>query len=127
MISELNNAKCGISIEKTRTDLGLRPNPWIELRCSEEKARQIQAKLLNYGISSTINNNGLRIQGINNCSLATRVFNANKWWVEAVNMMENGKHLNAEGLITIVKMRNQNSKSKSPKWNLIRVIEEINK
>jgi len=124
----LDDAKTGISIEKTRTNLGLRPTPWIEKHCDEQKAQKIKIDLLEYGISSTVNNNGIRIQGINNCKLAIRHVNPDDWWVKCVNMMVKGKHLKPEGLIEIVKLRNQNNDSNAkPKWNVLRVIREINR
>jgi len=125
---KFKDAICGVSIEKkTRSKLGLRARPWVEIHTSNHKARQIKYELLNYGINATVNNDGVRIQGITNCDMITRFFDPPKWWQQAMNMFRNKDHLDKEGMLRIVQLRSRNSDRTVSKWTIKKVVETLNK
>lgn len=125
---EFSDAICGVSIEKKpRSKIGLRARPWVEIRISNHKAKKIKYELLNYGISSTVNNAGIRIQGITNCDMITRFFNQPDWWKQAMNMFRNKEHLEKEGMLRIVQLRSRNSNRTVSKWTIKKVVETLNK
>ena len=70
---------------------------------------RIKALLLNLSVSCTIRKKFLRIQGVQNCSIITQFISGQDWWLQAMQMFEEGKHKTHLGIIEIAKLRDEHA------------------
>lgn len=102
-----------VGINSSRRKDGIRLLPYCEIRHKDiQYLAEIKARLLNLSVSCTVRKGFLRIQGIQNCLLITQYIDV-MWWLEAMKLFEQGKHLTEEGLIKIAKLRDENTSKKN--------------
>ncbi len=103
------NAHYGIVVSRRqKAKHGIRLFPYCEVYGKVKTLQRLKMQLLNLSVSCTVKNNFLRIQGIRNCSLITQyVPSEQKWFQGAVQMFEQGRHLEPEGIIQLIKIRNE--------------------
>lgn len=72
---------------------------------------RIKALLLNLSVSCTIRKKFLRIQGVQNCSIITQFIDnsGQDWWLQAMQMFEEGRHKTHLGIIEIAKLRDEHA------------------
>ena len=115
MMIELENIfkDASVGINSSRRKTGVRLLPYCEIRHKDiQYLARVKAMLLNLSVSCTVRKGFLRIQGIQNCLLITQ-FITTEWWLKAMKMFEEGKHLTDVGLIEIAKLRDENSSKKN--------------
>lgn len=102
-------AHYGIVVSRrSKTKHGIRLFPYCEVYGATEKLEKLRHSLLSLSISCTVRGNFLRIQGIRNCSLITQFVPEKKsWFKEAVRMFEEGEHLEPEGMIKLIRLRDK--------------------
>lgn len=92
----------------------IRLNPCCEIRHKDiHYLSRIKALLLNLSVSCTIRKKFLRIQGVQNCSLITQFITGHDWWLQAMQMFEEGRHKTHLGLIEIAKLRDEHSSKRN--------------
>jgi len=99
---------CGITVSVRKgAKIGIRAHPWAEVRCERPELLSIlQAELLTHSIGSTIVDDRIRIQGINNCSMITPFVPLKyEWWNKAIVLFVKGEHKHKKGLIKILRLR----------------------
>lgn len=101
--------------------------PWCKLYPKKGKSEKIKKELLRHGIIYTEQVNTIIIKNISNCLLALKLIDGiPNWWRNVVFMIEDGKHNKKEGLLKIVKKRNQESKYNGEvKWTVESVSEAL--
>ena len=104
--------KSTVGLTSSKRPNGVRLLPYCEIR-SKDKIflSNLKARLLTISVSSTVRNGFIRIQGIQNCNIITQ-FISTQWWLDAMEMFMEGKHLTEEGLLTIAKLRDDNYKGR---------------
>lgn len=106
-----NDASVGINSSKRKD--GIRLLPYCEIRHKDiQYLAEIKSRSLNLSVSCTVRKGFLRIQGIQNCLLITQYIEV-EWWLKAMKMFEEGKHLTEEGLIEIAKLRDEHTSKKN--------------
>ncbi len=122
-------AHYGIVVSRRqRTKHGLRLFPYCEIYGLIEDLEELKHELLTISVSCTVKENFLRVQGIRNCSLITQfVPEKHAWFKQVVQMFEQGVHLEPEGMIKLIKLRDarKGSRSMENKVTLKEVIQTV--
>ena len=108
--AEFTHAFLGV-IANRRPEMrhGVVVTPYVELQhIDKEHLRDVQKMLLTFSVGSTVRNQFLRVQGIQNCSLMTQFIDKNvdnTWWFECLDIFVQRKYLTRKGIVEILKRR----------------------
>lgn len=121
-------ATYSINVEaKDGQKYGIILRPYIDIYISGRGGKILRYELLKYGINTTEFKYGLRICGISVCNLSLKFAKAPDWWLRVIKMMREKKHLEPEGILKIISLRNINSKSKNIKWSYGETVKHLSK
>jgi len=104
----LNRMICGVQVIKNdRVKLGIRINPYCEIRGTQEELKVLQEELLGISITSALRPHFLRISGIENCHMMTGFIKgeSKQWFLEVVKRFKRGDHLTRKGILQIMAIR----------------------